>query len=202
MKILHYFKYLPIVILLPYPPFVHGFHLGKSMAAAFFVLVVHTRGAAAFEQAQPTGLPAGTSVVCAGEQTIGFRWVKGRWKSTDFIPNRYLIEKRAAGQARNEACRDISHGAVSDPGRRTAVLYGCYTIRRDEEAEEVQERVCLERWRSVGSRWVLDEVACDNFRFLPDGWFHRTSLHGDLSAGPPDNGKEPLSVSVGHCRLR
>ncbi|KGO35140.1 hypothetical protein JT06_04055 [Desulfobulbus sp. Tol-SR] len=201
MKIYSYFKYVTYIILRPHTPVVLGFNLGKIIAAAIFV-VVHIEVAAALEQAQPTGLPAGTSLVCTGEQAIGFRWVKGRWKSTDFVPNRYLIEKRAAGQARTTACRDISHGAVSDAGRRTAVLYGCYIIRRDGDAEEGAEQVCLERWKSIGSRWVLDEVACDNFRFLPDGWFHRTSLHGELSTGPPNDEKDPLSVSVGHCRLR
>ena len=178
-----------------------GIHLQILVAGLF--LAVDCREAMAFDLETPSGLPAGTSMVCGGEQSIGFRWVKGRWKSTDFIPNRYLIEKRAAGQARSRACRDMVQGVVRDPGNQTASMLGCYMIRREgDDAEERREQVCLERWRAAGKRWVLDEVACDNFRFRPDGWFHRTSLHGELSATPPDDRKEPLSVSVGHCRLR
>jgi len=181
----------------------HDFHPARGSVAAIFLVVVHIQVAAALEQAPPPGLPAGTVTVCTAEQSIGFRWVKGRWKSTDFIPNRYLIDKRAAGQALSRACREFSPGAMFDPDKTTAVVHGCYAIRREgDDGGGEREQVCRERWRSAGSRWILDEIACDNFRFLPDGWFHRTSLHGDLAAGPPNDEKDPLSVSVGHCRLR
>jgi len=43
----------------------------------------------------PAGMAAGTKMVCESEQSIGFRWIKGNWKSTDFVPGRYIVEKLA-----------------------------------------------------------------------------------------------------------
>jgi hypothetical protein len=150
----------------------------------------------------PTGLSPGKKIVCIGEQAIGFRWVNGDWKSTDFIPGRYIVEKLSEGTTGSGYCRDLADKAKVDVAAGSVVFYGCYTVRR--EAGELEgnswEHLCRERWQKAGDHWVIIDVACENFRFRPDGWFHRTSLHGDLADKPDGDGKEPLSITVGHCR--
>jgi hypothetical protein len=142
-------------------------------------------------------------MTCESEQSIGFRWVKGQWKSTDFIADRYVIVKRAARpDGRQKAgCQGMSAAAVIDRQSGEARLSGCYAIRRAEEGPEAaREQLCSERLRRENGRWLVRAIVCDRFAFRPDGWFHRTSLHDDLTDRPQDDSKNPLSVSVGHCR--
>lgn len=175
----------------------------KSLWALAFLLTIGCREGSAVELKAPSGIPAGTKMVCDSEQSIGFRWVKGNWKSTDFIPGTYAVEKLAGGTAESGYCRgDLADKTKVDAAAGLAVLYGCYTIRREagELESNSREDLCRERWQREGGNWILVDVACENFRFRPDGWFHRTSLHGDLAEKPDGDGKEPLSITVGHCR--
>ncbi len=175
----------------------------KSLWALAFLLAIGCREVSAVESKAPSGIPAGTKMVCESEQSIGFRWVKGNWKSTDFIPGTYAVEKLAGGMAASGYCRgDLADKTKVDAAAGLAVLYGCYTIRREagELESSSREDLCRERWQRERGNWILVDVACENFRFRPDGWFHRTSLHGDLADKPDGDGKEPLSITVGHCR--
>jgi hypothetical protein len=175
----------------------------KILQAAGFTLLVSCQGGLAAAESQPAGLSPGTTMTCESEQSIGFRWVKGQWKSTDFIADRYVIVKRSARQAGREkgGCLGMSAAVLVDRQSGEARLSGCYAIRRAEEGpESAREYLCSERLRRENGRWLVRAIVCDRFAFRPDGWFHRTSLHDDLTDRPQDDSKNPLSVSVGHCR--
>lgn len=177
--------------------------VAKILQAAGLSLLVGCQGGPAVAGSQPAGLPPGTTITCESEQSIGFRWVKGQWKSTDFIADRYVIVKKAARQAGPEkgGCQGMSVAVAVDRQSGEARLPGCYAIRRAGEGPETAgEQVCSERLRRVDGRWLVKAIVCDRFAFRPDGWFHRTSLHDDLTDRPQDDRKDPMSVSVGHCR--
>lgn len=173
----------------------------KSLWALAILLAISCREVSATESKEPSGIPPGTKMVCDSEQSIGFRWVRGTWKSTDFVPARYIVEKSGDEGKESAACGSLPGRVRMDEKTGLAVLYGCYTVRREVSGQGGRmEHVCRERWQRAGGNWSIVDVACENFRFRPDGWFHRTSLHGDLADTPDGDGKEPLSITVGHCR--
>ena len=173
----------------------------KTLWTLVLLLAIGCRDASANESKLPSGLPAGTRMVCDSEQSIGFRWVKGNWKSTDFVPARYSVTKAGDEGKRSPICGTLPGSARMDDKTGLAVLYGCYTVRREvSDQDGGTEHVCRERWQKAGDTWMIVDIACENFRFRPDGWFHRTSLHGDLADKPDGDEKEPLSITVGHCR--
>lgn len=153
-------------------------------------------------QNQPPGLPAGATIICQTEQAIGFRWVRGKWKSTDFITERYIIEKLAVPPDGDEqpGCRGVP-GTDNTISVDMISVSGCYAIRRQgQESGEVRGQKCHETLMREGGKWIVRIIDCEKFKLRPDGWFHRTSLHGDLEDIPDEPGKDPLSVAVGHCR--
>lgn len=164
-------------------------------------LFLASHGYFALAQEQPTGLPPGAAIVCASEQSIGFRWIKGQWKSTDFIADSYEMEKRPTTGAAGEGCRGIAMTAQIDRQSGEVFLPGCYAIRRHGESpKDAREQICSERMARENGRWVIRVIDCETFKFRPNGWFHRTSLHDNLTDRPVDDFKNPLSVTVGHCR--
>lgn len=173
----------------------------KILLPIILPFVMSLSVAAAADQKPPAGIVAGTKILCDSEQSIGFRWVKGNWKSTDFVPARYTVEKLAGDAGGAAECGQLPGRAKVDEQTGLAVLYGCYAVDIAVAGMSSSLRqVCRERWQKSGSTWKLVDVACENFRFRPDGWFHRTSLHGDLADRPDKDEKEPLSMTVGHCR--
>ncbi len=176
---------------------------GKFLQIIGLALLAGCQSSLAATLNQPAGPPPGTTMICESERSIGFRWVKGQWKSTDFIADRYLIAKRAVRPAGQEkgGCQGMSAAALIDRPGGEARLSGCYAIgRAEEKPEAAREQVCSERLSRENGRWVVRAIACDRFIFRPDGWFHRTSLHDDLADRPQDDRKDPMSVTVGHCR--
>jgi hypothetical protein len=150
-----------------------------------------------------SALPAGTTFLCQTEQTIGFRWVRGKWKSTDFIAEHYIIEKLAASsEGKNHAgCLGLSELKGISDGEKVMVP-GCYAIRRhDQKSAGIRAQVCTEAYVQEGGSWQVESIDCEKFKMQPDGWFHRSSLHADLEDDPEGDVKDPLSVAVGHCRI-
>lgn len=165
--------------------------------------MISTSNVQAARDNRPLGLSTGTTMVCRTEQAIGFRWVEGKWKSSDFTGDSYIIEKLDAGKAGTGQtdCRQMPEGSVIAEKSKASVL-GCYAFRRQSQRpDEARAEVCLESLTFSQGRWQVLAVRCEKFRFRPDGWFHRTSLHSDLDDRPEGGEKDPLSVAVGHCRI-
>jgi len=149
------------------------------------------------------GVPAGTTFLCQTEQTIGFRWVRGKWKSTDFIAEQYSIEKLAASPEgkKQPGCLDLSGLKALGDGKK-AMVQGCYAIRRDDQKSAgIRAQKCTEVYVQEGGSWQVESIDCEKFKMRPDGWFHRSSLHADLDDAPEGDVKDPLSVAVGHCGI-
>ncbi len=141
-------------------------------------------------------------MVCQTEQIIGFRWIRGKWKSTDFIPERFIIEKLAVRPGANElaGCQGIAESAAV-LGEDLLSVPGCYAIRREEQkASTANGQICNETHVRMDGKWLIKAISCEKFTFRPDGWLHRTSLHADLDDMPEGDEKDSLSVAVGHCR--
>lgn len=154
------------------------------------------------EIAMISALPVGTAFLCQTEQTIGFRWVRGKWKSTDFIAEQYSIEKLAASpEGKKQAgCLDLSELKAFGDGKK-AMVPGCYAIHRDDQKSAgIRAQICTEVFVQEGGSWQVESIDCEKFKMRPGGWFHRSSLHGDLDDAPEGDVKDPLSVAVGHCR--
>ncbi len=66
-------------------------------------------------------------MVCQTEQAIGFHWVRGKWKSTDFIVDSFIIEKRdvRAAEKPNAGCLGMSAKAGAISGKEEISLPGC-----------------------------------------------------------------------------
>ena len=141
-------------------------------------------------------------MMCQTEQVIGFRWIRGKWKSTDFMPERYIIEKLVVrpGGKEQAGCQGIAETAVVF-GENSLTIPGCYAIRRHEQkASTAKGQICNETHARKDGKWLIKAISCEKFTFRPDGWLHRTSLHADLDDRPEGDEKDALSVAVGHCR--
>lgn len=174
----------------------------KVLQAMVISLVLACLGSFVTAQDQPTGLLPGTTMVCDSEQSIGFRWVKGEWKSTDFIAASYIIVKKPSKMvaAKAGACWGMSAIAQVDRLSGEVFLPACYSIRHHEGAsKDAREQVCSEHMVRENGRWVVAGIACETFKFKPNGWFHRTSLHDNLVDRPENDHKDSLSMTVGHC---
>ncbi len=173
----------------------------KFLLPVVLLPVMTLSAATAADQKPPAGIAAKTRIVCTSEQSIGFRWVKGNWKSTDFVPARYTVEKLAEDPGGSAGCGQLPGRVKVDNKTGLTAVYGCWAVDIEAAGQRSSLRqVCREHWQKAGSAWEVVDVACENVRFRPDGWFHRTSLHGDLADRPEGGEKEPLSITVGHCR--
>ena len=119
-------------------------------------LLASVHCAQATESDCPLGLSAGTIMVCQAEQAIGFHWVKGKWKSTDFIADSYIIEKRdirATGKG-SAGCQGMFTRANVISGNKEASMPGCYAIhRRGQDSHEVREQICTENMFKEGGKF-------------------------------------------------
>ena len=58
-------------------------------------------------------------------------------------------------------------------------------------------KACWEIWESKGDRTILKNVLCDDFRFSPNGYFHKS--HINTTTDLNDKTKDSLSLTVGEC---
>ena len=83
------------------------------------------------------------------------------------------------------------------------MLDGCYNIRKKgAEFNPTDTLKCQETWfkdKSGKDNYYLNTISCPQINFKPNGWFHKSNNHTNLSDKTKDGKKVPLSVSVGKC---
>ena len=90
------------------------------------------------------------------------------------------------------------HASSIDQSNEIGIDYGCYNIRRFGSTFYSHEsELCVDFSR--GRDKELEVIMCENFSFLPNGAFHASSIHSNLTPTPKDGYKDSLSVSVGTC---
>ena len=176
-------------------------------ALAFSLLLAGTNSVAEEEEYK---------ALCIEEKSTGFNWINGGWKQVNFENEKYIVTKLKiyTDKSKNPTgCKHIAPKSINpDPlARIFSGLKGesgeCINIRDfGEEYSEVFNRTCEEHQvKDDSSRNGYLTIAIDckafgqNFIFDPDGKFHRTKIHTNLSTDPINDYKDSLVISVGTC---
>ena len=145
------------------------------------------------------------TVLCEEEQSTGFNWEDGGWVRTKFITSKIII-KKVKWDEKYVFCteQEIKNRTEYEDLKW---VYGCYESKRFGEEWSSYPRyavkVCSEWWEEINDEFVLQSVKCDDspqeINFAPNGYFHKSYFHSNLSSKPKDDYKDSLYVSVGKC---
>lgn len=177
----------------------------RSLAAGLVWLLMP---AIASAQTDPTPLADFTSL-CEETASTGFNWKDGAWVQVNFKPRKYLVRKVSNAADRPQLERYQDDGCSSSK-RSTewnlegivATADGCYSIANVGEKPSFEW--CGELYGQQGNGWEVLNITCSgstNFYFAPDGLFHRSSIHGEVTPSPVWGGKDSLAVSHGKCTI-
>jgi hypothetical protein len=148
-----------------------------------------------------TGNETPFTTVCIDDSVIGYEWRDGGWMPGTFHTNKYTLQKRDAA---SEECADAMKAAPAIDDLFSDISVGCYTMT-DFGKGPRPPMACDEKWEMAadGSE-SLATVTCTSaatsewILFDPMGYFDYASTAGNL-AGPGDDTKEPIILSVGAC---
>jgi len=182
--------------------------VGAIRATAFLGIVL--AGASAYAQTEPP--LRDFSALCIAERSRGFNWRNGDWVPVEFKEERYVVRKLRVGTQEDARKELTATGKVAlwvpclfskqegmDSDSFKVIPICISLVDFGEEPNSAHTQTCTENWdRGKGNRWELISITCDGFHFKPNGWFHRSHLHPNLSE-KADVRKDSLAISVGKC---
>lgn len=145
-------------------------------------------------------MPSTYTLLCQGEQSIGFNWRGGAWVKSQYEPPRYIVAKIEANK-----CAIPLNGALQKLSDDMFMKSACINIRRMEDKYSPWlSQKCAENYWYEGSVWTRSfacELAMTSFVGNFEGEYHRTSNHYDTAKVPQNGYKDSLVVEVGACTL-
>ncbi|MGB3844490.1 MAG: hypothetical protein WA940_01355 [Sphingopyxis sp.] len=162
--------------------------------------------ATAVSLANVPAMPDSYTLLCEGQQSIGFNWRAGKWVETRYSPSRYIVAKIESNN-----CRIIYNGKFqSIPNNGVMQNFGplyqksvCLNVRNvEDEYSPFLSQPCQETYFLENGKWNKS-FACDramtSFAGSFDGEFHRASNHTNTAARPENDYKDSLAMEVGKC---
>ena len=145
-----------------------------------------------------TALPESLTLLCKGEQNIGFSWRSGAWTPSRYKPNDYVVTKSA-----NNYCASPS-GDMVKVSNDLYFKKVCINIRNlEDKYTPYLSTVCSEYYVFEKGAWDRS-FSCEggmvSFAGNVDGEFHRSSNNINVSAKPENDYKDSLSLEVGVCK--
>ena len=139
----------------------------------------------------------GYSTLCIEENSVGFNWRDNKWIKTGFIGSKYLVKKISHSELKEwqkKELYDENYLYLDRKDDEFRIMKNYYNIRRfGDKFIPLFNQTCSELWDGK----ELESIQCPNFIFKPDGYFHRSSIHGSLDE--KDDYKDSLSLSYGKC---
>lgn len=147
----------------------------------------------------PANLAASYSLICEGEQAVGFDWRNGEWMRTNFKADTYVFDVRKENLCfKMEAGDEKTYGGV----RFRAV---CGNVRDlGSQHVPILSNVCHERYSTVAGDAPIS-IECTRgrqyFAASPDGRFQMSTMHASVGNRPKDDYKDSILVTVGRCTM-
>jgi hypothetical protein len=148
--------------------------------------------------------------LCIEDKSTGFAWEDGRWEQTNFIVDKYLVTKLDMNKPKSKmnvylCILNYENYKKSKDFESKHRSQGCYNIRDFGTTMSARgANWCQESSKEqADNTWEIRTVVCDStytsaqFRFHPDGIFHRAYIDRDLRATMP--GVYSMVISVGTC---
>jgi hypothetical protein len=142
-------------------------------------------------------MPEQYILYCKGEKATGFNWRANDWVEVTFNESDYIVVKSP-----NNKCVGFDEKVDEVVGvlRWKDV---CVNIREaGKEYEPYISGKCTEYYPDPSATKWTRSLSCDNlfsrnFSTSFNGWFHRSSVHGDVASRSDD--KDSLVIEVGKC---
>jgi hypothetical protein len=154
-----------------------------------------------FSQVTPQTIQPFKSL-CISDQDTGFNWVNGKWITTQFTPDKYILEKLDYDKlmnATNYFGRPVNCSVpiASNLDAESSVVKACYSIRRfgSDALITIDALDCYESFKNK----TLQGIYCPTQgNFKPNGLFVKlpSYISMDLS---PKKVKDSIALSVGTC---
>ena len=154
-----------------------------------------------------------STFLCITEESTGFNWKNNKWKQTNFIPVKYIVNRVDPASVKVWQCpNSLDRGDDYYSTSQFLSTFGCYSIKRFGEDDFDRRFDCSETWTTYEKQndeknpkvKKLESVDCNdgsvisqNFAFKPNGWFHTSIFHSMLQR--ESTSKDSLSISVGKC---
>ena len=139
----------------------------------------------------------GYSALCITEDSTGFSWKDNKWKRTNYTSSKYLAKKIPHSELDEFYINDIQELNKFPLTRRDDQwrhLRNYYNIREfGEEFYKFANQICSELWDGK----ELLYIACEDFKFKPNGYFHKSGIYSSLSE--KEDYKDSLFVEYGKC---
>lgn len=162
--------------------------------------------AAAVSLANVPAMPSSYTLLCEGQQSVGFNWRGGKWVEARYAPHRYIVAKIETNKCQivyNGAFKSIPiDGAMKNfgPIHQKSV---CLNVRDvGDKYSPFLSQQCQETYFVENGDWIKS-FSCDwamiSFSGSFEGEFHRASNHSDTAAQPEKDYKDSLMIEVGKC---
>jgi len=153
------------------------------------------------------------NAICIADQTIGYNWENGDWKSGSYAPDKYIVQKleledqkaieNIGRTTKSYPCfYDRNWKSIPSEWGDEFIISGCYNVRKaGSEFYASVSQTCSETWKkdSETDTKSLKSVNCEHFKFRPNGWFHKSRIHNHTENKPEKDYKDSLLLTVGKC---
>jgi len=146
------------------------------------------------------------NLLCIEEDSTGFIWKNNNWKQTVFTTDKYLVKKLRNSEVFRGCESSFSPELDNKSSAVRDFSESCYEIKKfGEESFKIKNKYigasCGESWTrgTTSEQFNLEDVACNDMQFKPNGWFHKSSARAGLQ--DTASSKSTLSVSVGKCSI-
>ena len=145
--------------------------------------------------------------LCIADQGVGFNWREGRWQSTVFKPEKFVVTKITPPQSPSDI-KEGEHLAYlrctldfEDREELSSMYNSCLRVQEVGDASPTF-MACYELHLKSNNQkeWrVTFQCNLDNFYFDPNGNYHSGSIHQNVEDNPENDYKDSLGIYVGKC---
>ena len=159
------------------------------------------------EKAKSLGVPlvpVDTVIMCESELSTGFNWENGTYHKGTYKNKKHIL-KKVEPYGGCFGFKFNPHLNYFYPKHSFGARRVCIKHHVFGEEPDIKGGECSERYKKrEGGTWDIT-IACEEGTFVPeirlspDGFYHLSHLHGDVSSKPKDNYKDSQYIEWGKC---
>tara|TARA_B100000315_G_scaffold41169_1_gene35985 strand:+ start:171 stop:758 length:588 start_codon:yes stop_codon:yes gene_type:complete len=157
------------------------------------------------EKAKSLGVPlvpVDTVIMCESELRTGFDWENGTYRKSTYKREKHILKKVEpyGGCFGFKFNPHLNYLLTTYGSRRVCIKHHVFGEEPDIKGGE-----CSESYKKrEGGTWNIT-ISCEKgiftpeIRLSPNGFYHRSSLHNDVSSKPENNYKDSQYIEWGKC---
>jgi len=150
-------------------------------------------------------VPVDTVIMCESELLTGFGWENGTYRKSTYKKQKHILKKIEPF----EGCYMYKfnlHSNYISPNNSFGARRVCIKHHIFGEEPNKNGGVCLESYKKrEGGTWDIRISCAENIpytpeiRLSPNGFYHLSNLHGNVSSKPKNNYKDSQHIEWGKC---